>query len=64
MDEENKERRFRTLEELQQEYNASSHSFKGELKDILKNLKNELFSMWGMLIISALVLALLGAIVR
>jgi len=64
MDEEKKERRFRTLDELQQEYNTSSHSFKGELKDILKNLKNELFSMWGMLILSALVLALLGAIVR
>jgi hypothetical protein len=64
MDKDKKRRRFRTLDELQQEYNATPHSFKGELKEIVKNLKNELFSMWGMLILSALVLAVLGAIVR
>jgi uncharacterized membrane protein YraQ (UPF0718 family) len=64
MEEDKKGRRFRTLEELQEEYNASSHSFKDELKEVLQNLKDELFSMWGLLILSALVMSILSAIVR
>ena len=64
MEEDKKGRRFRTLEELQEEYNASPHSFKYELKEVLQNLKDELFSMWGLLILSALVMSILSAIVR
>ncbi len=59
-----KNRRFRTLEELQEEYNEEEHHLKGELNDIWKNLKAQIFSMWGMLILSALTLAILSAIVR
>ncbi len=59
-----RKRRFRTLDELQEEYDQTSHSFKDELKDVAKNLKKELFSMWGLLILSALTLAILSAIVK
>ena len=61
MDDDKRKRRFRTLDELQEEYDQTSHSFKEELKDVLKNLKEELFSMWGLLILSALTLAILSA---
>jgi uncharacterized membrane protein YraQ (UPF0718 family) len=64
MDDDKRKRRFRTLDELQEEYDQTSHSFKEELKDVLKNLKEELFSMWGLLILSALTLAILSAIVK
>lgn len=64
MDDDKRKRRFRTLDELQEEYDQTSHSFKEELKDVLKNLKKELFSMWGLLILSALTLAILSAIVK
>jgi len=64
MNDNKKKRRFRTLEELQEEYDATSHNFKDDLKEVLRNLKKELFSMWGLLILSALTLAILGAIVK
>jgi uncharacterized membrane protein YraQ (UPF0718 family) len=64
MPKDKKRRRFRTLEELQQEHDATPHNFKDELKEVLKNLKKELFSMWGLLILSALTLAILGAIAK
>lgn len=64
MDEEKEERPFRTLQELQEEYDEEEHTFKGELRDVWQNLKRELFSMWGMLVLSALTLAILSAIVR
>lgn len=64
MDDDKKKRRFRTLEEIEEEYNASSHTLKDELKDVWKNLKGEIFSMWGLLILSALVMSILSAIVR
>ena len=57
-------RRFRTLEELEEEYNESEHNFKDELKDVGKNLKEQLFSMWGLLIMLMLFSAILGAYVR
>lgn len=61
---EKKNRRFRTLEELQEEYNEQDHKLKDELKDVWRNLKSQIFSMWGLLILSALTLAILSAIVR
>lgn len=64
MPKDKKRRRFRTLEELEEEYSATSHNFKDELKEVLKNLKNEIFSWQGMLILSFLVSALLSAVVR
>jgi len=64
MEEDKKKRRFRTLDELQEEYNETSRSFKEELKDVLKNLKEELFSIWGLLILSALTMAILSAVVK
>lgn len=64
MSESKKSRRFRTLDELQEEYNEKDHNLKDELKDIWANLKRQLFSMWGMLILSALTLGILSAIVR
>ena len=64
MPENKKDRRFRTLEELQEEYNEQEHGLKEELNDIWRNLKAQLFSMWGMLILSALTLAILSALVR
>lgn len=64
MPKDKKRRRFRTLEELEEEYSATSHNFKDELKEVLKNLKSELFSWQGMLILSFLVSALLSAVVR
>ena len=57
-------RRFRTLQELQEEYDEEEHTFKEELRDVWKNFKKELFSMWGMLVLSALILGILSAIVR
>lgn len=64
MNDEKRKRRFRTLDELQEEYDKTSHSFKYEMKDVVKNLKEELFSMWGLLILSALTLAILSAVVK
>ncbi|MGB5966565.1 MAG: hypothetical protein WBF77_01305 [Sulfurimonadaceae bacterium] len=64
MPDEKKNRRFRTLDELQEEYNEKEHNFKDELKDVWANLKSQIFSMWGMLILSALTLGILSAIVR
>ncbi len=64
MGEEKKNRRFRTLDELQEEYDEQDHNFKDEVKDIWQNLKSQVFSMWGMLILSALTLGILSAIVR
>ncbi len=64
MPDDKENRRFRTLEELQEEYNEQNHTFKKEIKDVWKNFKKELFSMWGMLVLSALILGILSAIVR
>ncbi|MEE8588221.1 MAG: hypothetical protein V3S80_02605 [Sulfurimonadaceae bacterium] len=64
MPDEKKNRRFRTLDELQEEYNEKDHNFKDELKDIWTNLKRQIFSMWGILILLALTLGILSAIVR
>lgn len=64
MDDDKKKRRFRTLDELQEEYNEQDHNFKDEVKDVWQNLKDQIFSMWGMLILSALTLGILSAIVR
>ena len=64
MQKDKKRRRFRTLEELQEEHDVTSHNFKDDLKEVLKNLKNEIFSWQGMLILSFLVYALLSAVVR
>ena len=63
--ESDKEKRpFRTLEELQAEYNEEEHTFKGEAKDVWQNLKDQVFSMWGALIMLMLFSAVLGALVR
>ncbi|MDA3946022.1 MAG: hypothetical protein PF439_05025 [Helicobacteraceae bacterium] len=59
-----KNRRFRTLDELQEEYDEKEHDFKDEVNDVWQNLKREIFSIWGMLILSALTLGILSAIVR
>ncbi len=64
MPDEKKNRRFRTLDELQEEYNEKDHNFKDELKDVWGNLKRQIFSMWGILILLALTLGILSAIVR
>ena len=59
-----KNRRFRTLDELQEEYNEKEHNVKDELKDVWQNLKDQIFSMWGALIMFMLFSAILGALVR
>lgn len=59
-----KRRNFRTLDELQEEYNEKEHSFKDELKDVWQNLKDQVFSMWGVLIMFMLFSAILGSLVR
>ena len=64
MSESKKNRRFRTLDELQEEYNEKDHNFKDELKDVWQNLKDQIFSMWGALIMLMLFSAILGALVR
>jgi len=64
MSDDRKNRRFRTLDELQEEYNETDHNFKDELKDIWQNLKDQIFSMWGALIMFMLFSAVLGALVR
>ncbi len=64
MSDKKENRRFRTLDELQEEYNEQDHDFKGEFKDVWQNLKDQLFSMWGVLIMLILVTAILGAIIR
>jgi len=64
MPDDKEKRHFRTLQELQDEYNEEEHTFKEELRDVWKNFKKELFSMWGMLVLSALILGILSAIVR
>lgn len=64
MSDDKKSRGFRTLEELQEEYNEKEHKIKDELKDVWQNLKDQIFSMWGMLVLSALTLAILSALVR
>ncbi len=64
MSDEKKNRRFRTLDELQEEYNETDHNFKDELRDIGRNFKKEIFSPWGALITLAMISALLSAVVR
>jgi len=64
MSDDRKNRRFRTLDELQEEYNETDHNFKDELKDIWQNLKDQIFSMWGALIMFMLFSAVLGALIR
>ena len=59
-----KNRRFRTMAELEEEYNEQEHTFKGEMQDIGRNLKKQIFSPWGMLITFAMISALLSGIVR
>jgi len=59
-----KNRRFRTMDEIEEEYNAQDHNFKDEMKDIGKNLKEQIFSPWGMLVMFAMISGLLSAIVR
>ena len=59
-----KNRGFRTLDELQEEYNEKDHNFKDELKDVWQNFKDQIFSMWGALIMFMLFSAVLGALVR
>ncbi len=64
MSDDKKSRHFRTLDELQEEYNEKDHNFKDELKEIWQNLKEQVFSMWGALIMFMLFSAVLGALVR
>lgn len=64
MDNDKRNRRFRTLDELQEEHNEKEHSFNDELKDVWQNLKDQIFSMWGALIMFMLFSAILGALVR
>ncbi len=64
MSDKKENRRFRTLDELQEEYNEQDHDFKDEVKDVWQNLKDQLFSMWGALIMLILFSAILGALVR
>ncbi len=64
MSEEKKERPFRTLRELEEEHNDKAQSTKEGLREIWDNFKSELFSMWGLLILSALVVGILSALVR
>jgi len=64
MSDDKKNRRFRTLEEIEEEYNETEHNFNDELKDVGRNLKEQIFSMWGLLIILMLFSAILGALVR
>ena len=64
MSDDKKRRNFRTLDELQEEYNEKDHNFKDEVKDIWQNLKEQIFSMWGALIMFMLFSAILGALVR
>ena len=59
-----KNRRFRTMAELEEEYNEQEHTFKGEMQDIGKNLKAQIFSPWGMLVILAMISGILSAVVR
>ena len=64
MSDEKRNRRFRTLDELEEEYNETEHNFNDEVKDVFRNLKEQIFSMWGALIMLMLFSAILGAIVR
>ena len=59
-----KNRRFRTMAEIEEEYNEQDHNFKDEMKDIGKNIKTRFFSPWGMLITLAMISGILSAIVR
>jgi len=61
---EKRHRRFRTLEEIEEEYNAQEHDLNSELKDVGRNLKEQLFSPWGMLVLFAMISGLLSAWVR
>jgi len=61
---EKKQRRFRTLDEIEEEYNQEEHDLKGELREIGHNLKEQLFSPWGMLVLFAMLSGLLSAWVR
>jgi len=57
-------RRFRTLDEIEEEYNETDHNFNDEVKDVWQNFKDQLFSTWGLLIMFMLFSAVLGALVR
>ena len=59
-----KNRRFRTLDEIEEEYNQTDHNVQDEVKDVWRNLKSEIFSPWGALISLALLSAVLSALVR
>lgn len=59
-----KNRHFRTMQEIEEEYNEQDHNFKDEMKDIGKNLKEQIFSPWGVLIILAMISGILSAVVR
>ena len=64
MSDDKKNRRFRTLDEIEEEYNETEHNFNDEVKDVLGNLKEQIFSPWGALIILAMIPALLSSVVR
>ena len=64
MSDEKRNRRFRTLDEIEEEYNETDHNFNDEVKDVWQNFKAQLFSMWGLLIVFMLFSAVLGALVR
>jgi len=64
MSDEKRNRRFRTLDEIEEEYNETDHNFNDEVKDVWQNFKAQLFSTWGLLIIFMLFSAVLGALVR
>ena len=59
-----KNRRFRTMQEIQDEYNEQEHNFKDEIKDIAQNFKAQIFSPWGMLVMLAMISGILSAVVR
>jgi len=64
MSDEKRDRRFRTLDEIEEEYNETEHNFNDEVKDIFVNIKEQIFSPWGALIILAMISAILSAVVR
>ena len=64
MNDDKNSRRFRTMDEIKEDYNEEDHDLASNTKDVLGNLKREIFSPWGIMIMCALAVSVLSGVMR
>ena len=62
--EDKNDRQFRTMDEIKEDYNEEDKSFKENSDDVLQNLKDQLFSPSGILILLMLSVSIIGTLMR